>query len=731
MSDYLKFIKTKQLTVKSKGIEIDFSELNDKMFQFQKFSVKWSLLKAKSALFEDCGLGKTVQEMEWGRMVIDRTGQSVIILCPLAVAPQFLQEGEKFGIPISKWQPDNPNGILEVVNYDKLHKIDPSKYSGVILDESGILKNFEGKIKNSILEAFKDTPYKLAATATPAPNDPMELGNHAEFLDIMTRNQMLSMFFVHDSGNTQKWRLKKHAVDEFYKWVGQWAIMMNKPSDIGFHVEGYDLPEINYIERQLPTSKRNNGMLFNEVAVSATDFNKELRLTQEERMKEAAKIANSSNENFIIWIKHNKEGEILRKLIPDSVEVKGSDKPEVKENMLLGFANNKFRVLITKTKIAQFGLNYQNCHNQIFASLDFSFEGLYQAIRRSYRFGQKHQVNIFIITADTMQNVSHSIKRKQKDFQIMQDKMAKNVNVSLKTNEEIPAPDYKEEVNEHYRWILGDSFELVPKLFKDNSMDTMFFSPSFESLYVYSNNPRDLSNVKSSKEFTEHFSFLVPELFRMLKPGRHVGMHLTQLTTQKGKDGYYSIRDFRGDMIRLFQSFGFIFHAEVTIWKDPELAAIRTKNHQLLHKTTKRDSADNRPGLADYLVVMRKPGINEEPINHEGNGIPFDLWTKIASPVWMDIKESDVFSFREGRENEDERHITPTQRTVVKRYLMLYSNPGDTCFTPFGGIGTDTAESILNGRYGVGIELKESYWKLGKITNDKAVSHKEMYKLDL
>jgi hypothetical protein len=282
------------------------------------------------------------------------------------------------------------------------------------------LKNYEGATKSLVINRFLETSYKLACTATPSPNDPMELGNHSEFLNSMTRSEMLAMYFVHDGGETSKWRIKGHCESIFWEWVSQWAVMLSKPSDIGFNAKGYDLPDLNLIEKQVITNQRNNGSLFNDVAISATEFNQELRLTKIERLENVLEIVNNSKENFIIWIKQNEEGEYLRKLIPKAGEVKGSDSPEYKEKMLLGFGNNEFRVLITKAKIAQFGLNYQNCHNQVFMSLDFSFEGLYQAMRRSYRFGQKHSVKIHLITTDTMVNVVQAIKTKQEHFMTMQ-----------------------------------------------------------------------------------------------------------------------------------------------------------------------------------------------------------------------------------------------------------------------------------------------------------------------
>lgn len=258
--------------------------------------------------------------------------------------------------------------------------------------------------------------------------------------------------------------------------------------------------------------------------------------------------------------------------------------------------------------------------------------------------------------------------------------------------------------------IQGDAISEIKNI-ETESVNYSFFSPPFAALYVFSDDVRDLSNVKDNKEFFDHFEYLIPELFRVLKPGRNLSMHLTQLTTGIARDGYLSIVDFRGDVIRLFQKHGWIFHAEVTVWKDPELAAIRTKNVQLLHKQTKRDSCLSRPGLADYVVTFRKPGVNNSPVNYDKNGIPFELWTKIASPIWLEINESDTLQFRSARESNDERHITPTQLKCIEWSYLLWSNPNDLIFCPFAGIGSELYQALKMNRRAIGIELKASYFE--------------------
>ena len=701
--DYKAFLENKTKQVIDSGF--DAIDLNKNLFEFQSFIVKRALKKGKYAIFADCGLGKTLMQLSWAEQVTKYTNKKVIVLAPLAVVGQTIQEGVKFGIDMS---------MIDVINYEQLKNIDNIEYSGVVLDESSILKNFEGSLKKLIIDSFAKTPYKLACTATPSPNDPMELGNHAEFLDVMSRNEMLAMYFIHDGGSTSKWRLKGHATNEFYKFVGTWAIMLNNPNDIGFFMDGYNLPSLKLIEKQIKTEKRDNGALFNDIAISATNFNKELKKTKKERFEEVLKIVKSKpDENFIIWVKQNEEGDYLKKLLPDAVEVKGSDKPEHKEKSLLGFANNEFRILITKTKIASFGMNYQNCTNQIFASLDFSFEGLYQAIRRSYRFGQKNEVNIYLITTDTMENVKKSIDNKQSKFKKMQTEMAKTINENL-NNESIELGNFDTlpVKNDKFDIKRGDCVELIKQV-DDNSIGFSVFSPPFAELYTYSNHHEDMGNSKDYKQFLTHFNFLVNELYRVIKPGRNVAVHCMDLPIQKGKEGFIGLRDFSGMILESFTNSGFIYHSRVTIWKDPVVEMQRTKALGLLHKQVKKDSTMSRVGIPDYVMIFRKDGEREDPVTN--TDISVDLWQKYASPVWNDINYSNTLQgFRNAREDKDEKHICPLQLETIERLIHLYTNKGDTVLTPFMGIGSEVYQSVKMNRKGIGFELKESYYNLAK-----------------
>jgi superfamily II DNA or RNA helicase len=720
LAGYREFLHRKAAKFTASGFAVEDGELNAFLFDFQRHIVKTALAKGRYAVFADCGLGKTLIQLEWANQVVRHTKKPVLILAPLAVAGQTIAEGEKFGIPVKKYA-----GIvgeeIYISNYEQLENIDCSVFAGVVLDESSILKNFMGTYKTMLLELFEETPYKLACTATPSPNDVMELGNHAEFLGVMTSNEMLAMYFVHDGSDTKQWHLKKHGKGDFWSYVASWSVMLAKPQDLGFEAEGYDLPELTFIEKRIETERRDHGMLFNDAAVSATNFNQELRLTKVERLETVAEIVNGSDETFIVWVKQNEEADMIRELVPDAVEVRGNESPEAKEKKLLGFAAGEFRVLLTKTKIAQFGLNFQNCHNQVFASLDFSFEGLYQAIRRSYRFGQSHAVNIYLVTTDTMQNVIDAIERKESQFKEMQEQM-------IKASGEFQGvvPSYQS-VSDAYQsenaWLVkGDCVPLTREL-EDESVGFSIFSPPFASLYTYSDKVEDMGNCANYDDFLYSFGLLVEDLFRVMWSGRNVAVHCMDLSIQKGKEGFIGLRDFSGMILKTFQDAGFIYHTRITIWKNPVTEMQRTKALGLLHKQVKKDAAMSRVGTPDYLLVFRKPGDHRHPVRCD---IPVELWQKYASPVWYDIDYGRTLNGREGRHEDDERHICPLQLDTIERAIHLWSNEGDTVLTPFLGIGSEAFQAIKMGRKAVGFELKDSYFDVAVRNVQNAERDSEM-----
>lgn len=725
--DYEEFIAEKLRTTVHAGFTP--GELLASLFPFQDFIVRRALAAGRYAVFADCGLGKTLMQLVWAYEVHQFTGRPVLILAPLAVTWQTIEEADKFGVPLE--------GIT-VTNYEQLDNLDASEFGGVVLDESSILKSFDGATKKKLVDAFDQTPYKLACTATPSPNDPEELGNHAEFLNVMTRAEMLAMYFVHDTGDTGEWRIKGHAVKHFWEFVASWAVMLRKPSDIGFSDEGYELPPLNLIEYKIETPSREDGSLFNDTAVNATDFNAELRRTKTERMAKTAEIVNGSDESFLVIVKQNEEGEELRRIIPDAVEVSGSNKPEEKADRLRAFSHDEYRVLVSKNKIIQFGLNFQNSHNIVVASLDFSFEGLYQVIRREWRFGQKYPVNVHIITTDTMTNVIEAIREKQAKYEEMQAAMSEAMNATLNAGRMTEAVYDTDDVkNDYYHIRRGDCVRLIRDV-PDDSVGFSVFSPPFADLFTYSSHVEDMGNTKDQEQFIQQFKFLVKELFRVIKPGRNVAVHCMDLPTQKGRHGHIGIRDFSGMIREAFEEVGFIYHSRIVIWKDPVTAMQRTKALGLLHKQIRKDSTMSRVGIPDDVLVFRKDGDREDPVWHYGsyneaiNAIAgkglspeqeavelsrvFDveLWQKYASPIWMDIDQSDTLNFRIARQEEDEKHLCPLQLPVIQRLVFLYTNPGDTVLTPFMGIGSEVWQAVKMGRKGIGFELKESYYAQAK-----------------
>lgn len=447
-----------------------------------------------------------------------------------------------------------------------------------------------------------------------------------------------------------------------------------------------------------------------------------------ERVGKCAELVNRSSETWFIWCNLNSESDLLETLIYESVQVKGSDSREFKEKTLMDFVNGRLRVLISKPSIAGFGLNMQVCHNMIFVGLSDSFESYYQAVRRCWRFGQKQVVNVYIITSKTEGAVVKNIQRKEADAERMAANMVQHM--SAINSENIRGlgrtlDHYFEDKTEGKNWTLylGDCVEVMRTL-EDDSLDFSVFSPPFASLYTYSASMRDMGNVKNHHEFFEHFQFVIKEIYRTLKPGRNVSFHCMNLPTSKTRDGVIGITDFRGQLIRAFQTEGFIYHSEVCIWKDPVTAMQRTKALGLLWKQLKKDSTMSRQGIADYLVTMRKPGDNPNPVSHTAENFPVDQWQKWASPVWMDIDPGDTLQYRAARENNDERHIAPLQLEVIRRAILLWSNPGDLILSPFAGIGSEGWVAIKNDRRFVGIELKRSYWNLA-ISNLKAAEQEK------
>lgn len=453
---YSEFIASKARVAKHLGFEAE-TEINSNLFDWQADIVRWCLRRGRAALFADTGLGKTLMQLEWANQIWHKEQKPIFIHSPLGVRHQTKRESEKFAIACPVKVVNEPSEVINginLTNYEKLHHFDTSQFVACVLDESSILKNFTGKIKRQLIEAYSRTKYRLACTATPAPNDHMELGNHADFLGVMPSNEMLSRWFINDTMKSGGYRLKGHARKDFWRWVSSWAMCVSKPSDIGGDDAGYDLPPLNVHRHVVAVdyTPSADGLLFDVHGINATNVHEEKRRTTAARATKVAELCSEFNESVLIWCDTNYEADALAKAIPEAIGIRGSDKESTKESVLKGFSDGSVRMLITKPGIAGLGMNFQICNKQIFNGIGFSFERYYQAVRRSYRFGQTKPVDVHIVLSDAESAIEKTIARKESDHRLMQEGMRSAVNFS--SSSELIRDKYKPELElELPRWV--------------------------------------------------------------------------------------------------------------------------------------------------------------------------------------------------------------------------------------------------------------------------------------
>ncbi len=768
MDSYSTFLAQKRVTVAPSGFRVNEADLNPLLFAFQRAIVIWALLLGRAALFLNVGLGKTFIQLEWARHVATHTGRPVLIVVPLAVAAQTVREGKKFGICVEHVLDDGQflhHGIegvqLFVTNYERIHLFDLTSFAGIVLDESSILKHYS-KTFFDLVERCKDIPYKLCCTATPSPNDIVELGNHSMFLGIMHFKDVLARWFVGEGDIARSARLKHHARDDFWRWLTSWAVCISKPADLGndYDMPGYDLPAMHVHEHRLPAPDASierawsKGMLLPDDSPNATSFMRVKRESLPERVTAVREIMATIDESapVILWCDTDFEADALLEAFPEATEVRGSQSAKVKEERLTAFSDGTVRLIITKPELAGFGLNWQHCRHMIFCGVSFSFERWYQAIGRIYRYGQTEAVNIHLIFAETEGNVAQILKQKQAAFADMQAEMnaamrdyglfreETNVTTYSKAGFEVVAGD-------GWQYTLGDCVEVMRDTRADSIHLTMTSIP-FSNLYIYSDSEADVGNAADKDEFFEHMAFVIEQLYRITMPGRCCAVHVKDLPLFMNRDGVMGIDPFSDDVSTAFRRGGWALQSRVTIEKDPVIEMQKTNSHGLLFKNWKQRGEILRVGLPDYVLVFQKPGGCPEPVVHDpedltyfgsnppaayryptlptrGKGemnVALPIWQNYANPnwsdvvvplVWSDIVQTDVLNYLVAKTDRDERHICPLQLDLIGRVIQWKSNAGDVVFDPFGGIASTGVMAIEMGRRFEGTELKPEYHKLG------------------
>ena len=739
--------KRTRLRVSRAGIKIPPGDLHPALYPFQREIVSVALERGGCALFEDCGMGKTIQELEWARHVEAETGSPVLIFAPLAVGPQMVKEGERIGLPVTLARRHaDISGPVAVTNYEMIQHFDPSALGGVVLDESSILKNVAAKRRTEVIKFAEPLRFRLAATATPAPNDLPELLNHAAFLGRITVKEALALWFTQDD-QVQHWRLKGHAEADFWQWCASWAIVARKPGDIGFDMPGFDLPPLETIDHVIPASDIfDSGDMF-PVAAGIQDVRRIRRASLPDRVALCADIVSASSEQWLVWCELNDESEALARAIPGAVEVRGSDSMDAKTASLMAFTEGRIRVLVTKASIAGHGMNWQQCARMIFVGAGYSYELYYQAVRRCWRYGQERAVHVHRISTEADRIVTEIVDRKEKVAMSLYD----NIPWQMSRDSVESTESIETDVARGDGWTvhLGDSVESIDEI-TSSSVGLSVFSPPFPGMYVYTDSPHDMGNVESIGEMMGQFSHLMApdKMMRVMMPGRSVFIHITQGVAQLGRDGYIGLKDFRGDIIRMMEGHGWRYYGEVTIDKNPQVKAIRTKDAGLMFKSLSNDASRMHPALADTLLQFRNPGENPHPIKagqsekygNMAGWVTQEDWILWARPVWYasdyrpagcdqisGIRETNVLNVSAARSEEDERHMCPLQLDVIERCVRVWSAPGETVYSPFAGVGSEGVVALQAGRGFIGGELKREYFETACRNLKRATAQFELF----
>lgn len=746
----------------------DLPALSSHLRAYQADVTNFGLAAGRWGCFLDTGLGKTLVELEWSEHARNASNGRALILTPLAVAQQIRREGERFGYPVRviREQGDAGDGI-NICNYDRLHLLDPAAFGAVVLDESSILKDFQGKTFKALLAAFAGHRWKMLASATPAPNDHTELGQSVEWLGIMPASEMLMRWFTVDHGQTTKYRLRGHGEESFWDFVATWARMASHPRDLGHPEEGFDLPPLNVVRHSV-TGAADAAGLFGP-SLSATSIHDIKRQTASGRADVVAGIvAAADGRSWSVWCDTDYEQDAvtaaLRSVIgPERIlDVRGGLAPERKESLLERFAaSDEPCVMVTKPSIAGWGLNWQHCSDTVFTGRSYSYEKWYQAVRRHWRYGQDRVVNVHLVIAEGEEIIGRALDRKARDHERMQTQMAAAMGRLASGAEPLLLKPYRAEYSgrvpgwlpaqervacladshgERYALYNGDCVNIMRQL-PDASVDLSVYSPPFAGIFVYSDSAADMGNCASDEDFLRQYRFAAEELYRVTRPGRLAAVHCKDLRNLAGVTGRSGLRDFPGKLIAAHEASGWEFHSRITIWRCPVKQQATSKGSRLNYKDLMRDATFSMVGLPEYLLVFRRWPDNEAeegmvvPVAHRPETFPLSQWQEWASPVWGtgdgvadatlippavvwgyppagdEMDETDVLGSEKGL--RDEKHICPLPLDITRRVVRMWSNPGETVLSPYAGIGSEGKVSLEEGRRFIGAELKAGYFKQG------------------
>ncbi len=659
MSDYQTFLANKRVTVAPSGFDVSPDAINPQLFLFQRDIALWMVRLGRAACFANVGLGKTLIQLEVARLVAERTSGRVMIVAPLAVPPQTIQQAkDKLGITVNPVTDNLKVSVLGdggefafITNFDSLSKFDLSQFTCVIVDESSILKHYS-KTFFWFCEACQNIPYRFCFTATPSPNDIVEIGNHAMFLGIMHFKDMLARWFVGEGDLARHARLKRHAEKDFWRWLTSWAVCISKPVDLGeaYDMPGYDLPPMFVHEYRLAAPQGSierawaNGKLLPDDSANATQFHKVKRESLKDRVEQARLIVADIPENdpVILWCHTDYEADALKKAFPGAIEVHGSQTPTRKEHLLKAFSSGQERLIITKPSIAGMGLNWQHCNQAIYVGVDFSFETTFQSMGRIHRYGQKRDVHFHMIYSETEGSVAQILKSKQAAFEVMQAEMSAAIreyglfreesNVTVFTD-----AGFTQAEGKGWAFIEGDCVAVMDKMEPESVDLTVTSIPFGHSLYTYSDKQADVGNAETPEEFWEHMKFVIRGLWRITRPGRCVALHVKDLPLFENRDGLQGIMPFSDDTVTAFRDLrvceacgwtgfaseghraicpqctgvlkvGWAMQSQITIEKDPVVEMEKTNSHGLLYKNWRERSELLRVGLPDYMLIFQKPG---------------------------------------------------------------------------------------------------------------------------